>query len=102
MSSRRLSRPPKSMQVQSIDFAGQLQSIAASQGAESDAGHEEPRNGSASTRRASLLYLYEADRIAASLSSVGPVPGTDLSICSKLYAERIYSITSSASSSMRC
>src|SRR5262245_46563198 len=74
MSSRRLTRPPKSMQVQSIDFAGQLQSIAASQGAESDAGHEEPRNGSASTRRASLLYLYQADRIAASLSSVGPVP----------------------------
>src|SRR5262245_64893718 len=34
MSSRRLTRPPKSMQVQSIDFAGQLQSIAASQGAE--------------------------------------------------------------------
>src|SRR5262245_13226982 len=34
MSSCRLTRPPKSMQVQSIDFAGQLQSIAASQRAE--------------------------------------------------------------------
>src|SRR5262245_37249855 len=34
--------------------------------ARSDKGHEEPRNGSASTRRASLLYLYQADRIAAS------------------------------------
>src|SRR5262245_44936770 len=45
--------------------------------AHSDLGHEQPRIGSASTRRASLLNSQKADRIAASPSSVGPVPDSD-------------------------